>query len=311
MSDLNVSRPGQVNATGDARALFLKMFSGEVLTAFHETNVFMPLHMVRTLKSGKSSQFPVTGTASVHYHQPGTEIVGQKIKGAERTINIDHLAVADVSIANIDEAMAQFEYRSIYTRELGEALAHFTDENLGRLLCLAARGSSVLDGGPDGAVLNTIANTNSASELIAAIGAAKVILKEKKVPPPYYCALRPEQHMLLVQDRTALNRDWNGAGSFATGTLPQILGVNLVETIHVPSANTSAPSFGEENTYHGTFDKTVAIVWNPRAIGTVKLMDLATESEYSVRHQATLVVSKYAMGHGILRPECAVEITED
>jgi len=44
------------------------------------------------------------------------------------------------------------------------------------------------------------------------------------------------------------------------------------------------------------------------AIGTVKLMDLAVESEYSIPKQATLMLAKYAMGHGILRPEAAVSV---
>ena len=44
------------------------------------------------------------------------------------------------------------------------------------------------------------------------------------------------------------------------------------------------------------------------AIGTVKLLDLAVESEYSMSKQATLMLAKYAMGHGILRPECAVSV---
>ena len=44
------------------------------------------------------------------------------------------------------------------------------------------------------------------------------------------------------------------------------------------------------------------------AIGTVKLLDLATESEYQIERQGTLFVAKYAMGHGVLRPECAVAV---
>ena len=44
------------------------------------------------------------------------------------------------------------------------------------------------------------------------------------------------------------------------------------------------------------------------AIGTVKLLDLATESEYQIQRQGTLFVAKYAMGHGVLRPECAVKV---
>ena len=37
-------------------------------------------------------------------------------------------------------------------------------------------------------------------------------------------------------------------------------------------------------------------------------MDLAVESEYDIRRQGTLMVAKYAMGHGALRPEAAVQI---
>jgi hypothetical protein len=39
-------------------------------------------------------------------------------------------------------------------------------------------------------------------------------------------------------------------------------------------------------------------------------MDLAAESEYDIRRQGTLMVAKYAVGHGILRPEAAVELAK-
>jgi hypothetical protein len=47
------------------------------------------------------------------------------------------------------------------------------------------------------------------------------------------------------------------------------------------------------------------------AIGTVKLLDLATESDYQIERQGTLFVAKYAMGHGVLRPECSVVVEVD
>lgn len=48
----------------------------------------------------------------------------------------------------------------------------------------------------------------------------------------------------------------------------------------------------------------------PSAVGTVKLLDLAVEGEYQINRQGTLIVAKYAMGHGILRPECAIELSK-
>ncbi len=53
MANMSPSRPGQQNMAGDPLALFLKVFAGEVLTAFAETNVAAARSMVRTITSGK------------------------------------------------------------------------------------------------------------------------------------------------------------------------------------------------------------------------------------------------------------------
>ena len=68
------------------------------------------------------------------------------------------------------------------------------------------------------------------------------------------------------------------------------------------------PFTGTNNTYVGNFATTVASVFHKSAVGTVKLKDLKMESEYDIRRQGTLMVGKLAYGHGILRPEAAVEI---
>ena len=51
-----------------------------------------------------------------------------------------------------------------------------------------------------------------------------------------------------------------------------------------------------------------ALVMTQDAVATVKLMDMSVESEYQINRQGTLVVSKYAMGHNVLRPAAAVSI---
>ena len=53
MANATVSRLGQVNGTGSATDLFLKVFSGEVLTSFHRNNVFLEKSMVRSISSGE------------------------------------------------------------------------------------------------------------------------------------------------------------------------------------------------------------------------------------------------------------------
>ncbi len=53
MSNAIVSRLGQKDSAGDAKARFLTVFAGEVLAAFAETNVMESRSMIRTISSGK------------------------------------------------------------------------------------------------------------------------------------------------------------------------------------------------------------------------------------------------------------------
>jgi hypothetical protein len=52
---------------------------------------------------------------------------------------------------------------------------------------------------------------------------------------------------------------------------------------------------------------------HPEALGTVQLgsFGMSTEAEYDIRRQGVLMVSKMAVGHGVLRPECIIGIQTD
>ena len=89
MANATPSRLGIINGSGADDALLLKIFGGEVLTTFAETNVFLPLTMVRTISSGKSAQFPVMGKNTAFYHTPGAEINGNQINRANGVLSHD------------------------------------------------------------------------------------------------------------------------------------------------------------------------------------------------------------------------------
>ena len=316
MANATPSRLGAANGAvanfAQKNALFLKVFAGEVLTAFDETNVMKDLHVSRTISSGKSAQFPVTGKANAAYHTVGTPLLGtQNIKHNEIVVNIDDVLIADTFIANIDEAKNHYDVRAEYSRLLGMALAKQFDVRCLQLGVLAARGSATVTGGNGGtAITDSDAATNGAS-LAASIFAAAQAMDEKDVPENDRVAIvKPAQYYQLVQTTDVINRDFGGAGVYADGTVLRVAGIQIVKSNNVPSTNVSAVT-GENNTYHGNFSTTVALVMQKSAIGTVKLMDLAVErtsGDFEIMYQGTLMAAKYAMGHGILRPECAVEI---
>ena len=140
-----LSQLGVVNAAApadndEATALFLKRFTGEVLTAIDELNIFSDLHMIRTIDSGKSASFNHTGKATARYHTPGTPVLGgQKIKHAETVIKIDSKLIADVFIGDLEEAMNHYDVGSEYSKQLGAALARDWDLKIAQLIALAAR----------------------------------------------------------------------------------------------------------------------------------------------------------------------------
>ena len=338
MSNTTPSRLGQVNATGDVNALFLKVFSGEILTTFEETNVMKDLHMVRTIQNGKSAQFPVTGIASAKYHTAGESIADSgnsylsSIKHAERTISIDDVLVSSTFIANIDELKNHYDVRSIYAKELGKALAKRFDIATMKTLAAAARGTSPI-GGSDGTILGAsgslfAAADATAGELIDALYGIAEALDGKDVGDEgRFALLSPaDYYTLITSDNSAIslasNRDVGGVGNIATGTISQVAGINLVKSNHLATVTVDNSSvstgdgssavnndpFGAGNGYNADLSATKILAGTKEAIGTVKLLDLATESEYQIERQGTLFVAKYAMGHGVLRPECAVEV---
>ena len=145
--DATLSRAGAINNdTGTwakDNALFLKVFSGEVLQSFKRNCIFSGMVQERTIQNGKSAQFPVTGRFTAKYHTPGQMIVGQgNMAQNEVIIKIDDLLIADAALYDLDEAKNHYDIRAIYSKELGEALAREFDKRIARVLTLAARTST-------------------------------------------------------------------------------------------------------------------------------------------------------------------------
>ena len=323
MSNATVSRLGLVDNTGtNFDELFLKVFSGEVLTAFTRNNIFNDqLHSVRTITSGKSAQFPVLGTATASFHTPGNLLTGgNQIRHGERVISIDDLLIADVFVSRLEELKNHYDIRASYADELGKALAKTYDENVAKMIAQASRASSTLTGIAGGLTL-TLASGNTASanvtgdEIAAAIYDIAQTFDERDIPPTdRFCVLPPAEYYKLAESATrTVDVDFNpqGNGSFASGKVQQVAGIPIMMSNNVPQSNVGSNPSGANNTYSGDDSKTIGLVFHKSAVGTVKLMDMTTEisgSDYGIMYQGTLMVAKYALGHGILRPECAATI---
>lgn len=303
-----VSRLGQVNGANATDALFLKVFGGEVLSAFRRKSATLGRHTVRSLKNAKSAAFPATGRITAAYHTPGNEIVGGAINHNERVITADDLLVASTFIHVIDEARNYYEVRSEYSTQCGEALAINLDKNVLQVMALAARASATVTGLSGGtSITDADARTNADSMVDSLFDAAQA-LNEKDVPQGDRYAYVPWSTYLNLVNSTskAIHKDYGneGNGSIAKGFIAKVADIELVPTNNMPSTNVNTGP----TAYQGNFTNTAAIVAHRSAVGTVKLIDLAFEMEYQMSYQGTMILAKTSVGHGILRPESAVEI---
>jgi N4-gp56 family major capsid protein len=196
---------------------------------------------------------------------------------------------------------------------MGQALAKTVDKNLLNLVVLASRASANITGGNAGLQITAATAKTSASVLVSSIFDAIQSLDEKDVPSQgRYIVVAPDQYYQLCNLDSLISRDFSAnAGDRAKGTVVSIGGVPVIKSNTAVASFTdqsAASTSGQNNTYIGDFSTVAAVVFHSSAVGTVKLKDLVLESTYDPRRLGTLLTSRMALGHGILRPESAVSI---
>ena len=188
----------------------------------------------------------------------------------------------------------------------------------------------------------------TAANIITSIYEALEKLEEYDVPTEgLVCVLKPADYYTLITNgdgtgSIAINRDYGGGGGIASGTVPTIAGIPLLKSNNLPtqnflagagkdghevngvelteSENGTLPSDGEVGVpdaapgggpkYIGDFStrNLKGFILHPTCLATVKLMDLTYEDEYLIQKQATLMVAKMAVGHGVLREEACMAL---
>ena len=315
-------RFGQGQHVSDTRSLFLDVFGGEVLTAFDLATITLDKHEVKTLGGGQRSwRFPKTWKATAEYHVPGTEMLGNDIETGEVSITVDDILVSHAAISDIDSMLSHFDVRSKFSAELGRSLARVFDKNVFRQMILGAR--TAADGVfPGGTVkahddLKATAGVYDGKAWIDYIRTTNVDLFNKDVPEdlPRYMSVNANVFDAIKYAVDAngnylvINRDFghSGAGGFENRVESFMIdGVQIFRSRNMPTVDESAEATVYAK-YRADYSKTLGVMWLPQAVCTAKLMDISFETERDARRGEDFMVAKMLVGHGTLRPECAVE----
>ena len=272
-----LTRPGQINSTGDARATYLKLFSGEMFKGFQHNAIARDLVMKRTLTNGKSMQFIYTGHTKAEYHTPGNSILGNTDGAppvAEKTITIDDLLISSAFVYELDETLAHYELRGEISKKIGYALAQKYDRLIFRQIAKGARQASPISKSgfvePGGTQIR-VGTNNQASDayvpasLIAAFYDAAAALDEKGVSTEGRVAvLNPRQYYELIQgvgSNGLINRDSQGTALQGGNGIIEIAGIKIYKSMNIPF-------FGSYGTKYGSASATNPGVTSPGNVGS-------------------------------------------
>jgi hypothetical protein len=267
----SLTRPGQANSAGDARALYLKLFSGEMFKGFEYNAIARDLVMKRTLTNGKSMQFIYTGRTTAEYHTPGNAILGNSDGAppvAEKTVTVDDLLISSAFVYDLDETLAHYDLRSEISRKIGYALAEKYDRLIFRAVTRGARAASpitktnfVEPGGTQIRVGSTAnaSDAYSATALVSAFYDAAAAMDEKGVSQEGRVGiLNPRQYYALIQqvgDNGLVNRDEQGTARQKGQGIIEIAGIKIYKSMNIPFFSQYGTKYGTGSaTNPGTTD---------------------------------------------------------
>jgi len=273
----SLTRPGQSNSTGDARALYLKLFSGEMFKGFEYNAIARDLVTKRTLTNGKSMQFIYTGRTTAEYHTPGNAILGNSDGAppvAEKTVTVDDLLISSAFVYDLDETLAHYDLRSEISRKIGYALAEKYDRLIFRAIARGARAASPITKSsfvePGGTQVRVGATANAsdaydADKLVAAFYDAAAAMDEKGVSSEGRVGvLNPRQYYELIQkvgDSGLINRDEQGTARQRGNGIVEIAGIKIFKSMNIPF-------FSKYGTKYGTGSATNPGVTDPGNTGS-------------------------------------------
>ena len=198
------------SVAGSDAKLWLPIWSGEVLHAYDEYNMFEPRVTSKSIASGREMEFPITGTVSLKAEWAAGEYLygtqGTDGTAGNFSISLDNRPMAaHFELDNVDLMITQWEYRQELARQAGLTLANARDKQIARYIAGAA-GVELTSADPrtalglpapfDTSVAIGAGTENSPEEALAVLEAIEefnVECQENDVPVGQaFCAVTPK-----------------------------------------------------------------------------------------------------------------------
>ena len=331
---------GPSGGAAGANKLWLPLWSGEVINAYDQFNIFENLISSKSLSGGFSYEFPVTGLVSLNASwDAGEELVGGDSSSTTFKVNLDKRPMAaHFETDNVDLLITQWDYRSELARQAGLTLSSTRDKQIVSAL-IAASVAAPLASDPRGLGVSNFPAPAVVSTATAAIGVSVstctetvalailqavenylVTMQENDypvqnvmcaVPPKVFQVIRalgiPRATTAFANQPLFTGNDIYGAGSSINTGMNSLsdsldyMGVKIVKTNHIPRATVAAGQ-AKYNLTCGTVD-IFGIIFQKEAVAGLSLMGMKVDSIQDIRRNTQFTVASMLKGTGILRPE--------
>lgn len=336
-----------VDATeSDRRALGLKLWSGEVLNAYMETNMTAGTVRKVVLGSGTSQQFPVTGRVKGGFAKPGVALNQDTPEQMEITIDADDIMYASIFLPLQYDLVGHLNFRQEYAKQAGEVLANSEDRMHFAEIYKAAHTAAFFGAAGasqghypgriiqsdlflnDGGVVGSADDNGVANALFNALFQAAEIYATQRIPEgsPRFCAMRFHEYYILIRaiqsGGFSLSNKWymNETANLNQPSLPMIAGFTIVPTNNLPKVDltgTGASADVNPNVlvsdplhvkHEADFSKVIGLIWRPENVGSVVVQGIATQQETQLGSLGDLLVSYMMNGAGVLDPNGAISL---
>ena len=331
---------GPSGGAAGANKLWLPLWSGEVINAYDQFNIFENLISSKSLSGGFSYEFPVTGLVSLNASwDAGEELVGGDSSSTTFKVNLDKRPMAaHFETDNVDLLITQWDYRSELARQAGLTLSSTRDKQIVSAL-IAASVAAPLASDPRGLGVSNFPAPAIVSTSTSAIGVAVsactetvalailqavenylVTMQENDypvqnvmcaVPPKVFQVIRalgiPRATNAFANQPLFTGNEIYGAGSSINTGMNSLsdsldyMGVKIVKTNHIPRATVAAGQ-AKYNLTCGTVD-IFGIIFQKEAVAGLSLMGMKVDSIQDIRRNTQFTVASMLKGTGILRPE--------
>lgn len=280
----NITRPGQVGATGAINALHLEEYTGVLHGTVERRSRLTPWIPVRTVRGTSVISSKAIGESTLQVVVPGSAPDGTKNKVGKNTLTIDTLIAARSVFPLLETWQADYGVREATAMEHGKKIGKWKDQSFfiqalkaGLLTSTKYSGVDAASGHYGGSqqTLTSPADALDPAKLYAALTDLIVKMRQKDVDPREEDAIigcGPEVFHILGQNEQLINTNYVTANGTKLDNVPVLkaYGIPLVDTNNFVGGQVitghELSNAANSNAYDGDFSKVVAAIFSPQAL---------------------------------------------